>query len=152
MPFQKGQSGNPAGYKTKRQWIAEKRRISEARKTFDRLIQIRDGLIKEIGEDENGNTIYATPSAKDLLNCCRQIFDRAIGLPRVEGDLGMDGQMDKAMLFLDFLRSMMLYLSAKDPEALQYLEFHLRGFAEEMKLGSLSTVQPVPTIHRPQLR
>jgi hypothetical protein len=156
MPFQKGQIPNPSGAKYKRQWIAEKRRIAEARKTWEFLIKLRDGMVlerKQIGTDKDGEPIMAdiVPSAKDLLNCCRQIFDRAIGLPRVEGEFGMDGQ-DRAVLFLDFLRMLIVYLNSTDPQASQYLEFHLRGFAEEMKLGSLSTVQPVPTIHRPQLR
>jgi hypothetical protein len=58
---------------------------------------------------------------------------------------------DKAVLFIGFMHSLVGYLKGKDPQALEYLEFHIRGFAAEMKLGSLPTVQPV-TAHRPQLR
>lgn len=92
MPFQKGQSGNPHGYKTKRQWIKEQERFREAKATWKKLLQLRDDLIlerKQIGTDKDGLPIVAdvVPSVKDYLNCCKQILDRAIGLPKQEVEL-----------------------------------------------------------------
>ena len=43
------------------------------------------------------------------------------------------GQVDKAQLFLDWLENLAQYLRQRDPEALKYLEPHIRGYAEEMK-------------------
>jgi hypothetical protein len=154
MPFHPGQSGNPLGGKRKRQWIAEKQRIAAARKAWERLLRLQDDMVlerKEIkGADGEPISVDVVPSAKDYIACCKEILNRAGGVPRVEGDEPNDP--DKAVLFIGFMHSLVSYLNAKDPQALEYLEFHIRGFAAEMKLGALPTVQPVPANHRPQLR
>lgn len=87
MPFQKGQSGNPGGQvKTRRQWVKEQERFREAKASWKKLLQIRDDMVlerKEIGIDAEGNPriVDVVPSIKDYLACCKQILDRAIGLP-----------------------------------------------------------------------
>lgn len=45
------------------------------------------------------------------------------------------GRIDKASLFLDFLGGLIEHLKATDPEALRYLEPHLRRYADSMKQG-----------------
>jgi len=44
--------------------------------------------------------------------------------------------VDKAALFLDFLEREITYLKEQDPEALRYLQPHIRGFAEHMKTSA----------------
>ncbi len=43
------------------------------------------------------------------------------------------GQFDRAAYFLEIIDGEIKYLKERDPEALRYLEPHLRGFAESMK-------------------
>jgi hypothetical protein len=84
MPFQKGQSGNPFGYKTKKQWLLEKERIKEARETWAKLLRIRDEMVLERRteiRDGEEVVIEVVPSHKDLIACCKEILNRAVGLP-----------------------------------------------------------------------
>lgn len=93
MPFQPGQSGNPSGSKTKRQWIKEKERIREARATWKRLLRVRDDLVlerKTIMSPDGPIEVDVVPSAKDYIACCKEILNRAIGLPKQEVELSGD--------------------------------------------------------------
>jgi hypothetical protein len=82
MTWRKGQSGNPLGA-PKRAWLADATRFEEARKTWHRLLAIRDGLILERQQirADNGEmiTVDVTPSVRDLIIVCDKILDRAIG-------------------------------------------------------------------------
>jgi hypothetical protein len=83
----KGQSGNPLGYRTKRQWIKEKERFEEAKKSWAKLLDLRDGLILErkmMMVDGKMQEVIVTPSAHDLIDCCDKILSRAVGKPKQE--------------------------------------------------------------------
>jgi hypothetical protein len=56
------------------------------------LIEIRNGMVLErkvIGKDDDGNPIEVdvVPSIKDLIACCKEILNRAVGMPSQEVDL-----------------------------------------------------------------
>lgn len=93
MPFQKGTSGNPAG-RSKRYWITEKQRVSQARKSFKTLCEIRDGRIKEQEVDEKTGDVYdVAPSIKEVRESCKTIMAYAVGLPAQEvTHTGADGE------------------------------------------------------------
>jgi hypothetical protein len=81
MPFKPGTSGNPLG-RPRRRWIGinEKDRVAEARKTWERLLRLRDHLVlerKHIGTDKDGEPVIAdvVPSAKDYIACCKEILE-----------------------------------------------------------------------------
>jgi len=92
MQFQPGQSGNPGG-RSKKSWIKDRERMWEAKRTWKLLLKLRDGMIlerKEIGKDpKTGEPIMAdvVPSARDLIACCKEILNRAVGMPSQEVDL-----------------------------------------------------------------
>jgi hypothetical protein len=74
----------------------DRERMREAHKTWKKLLQIRDGLVLErkvIGKDDDGNPIEAdvVPSIKDLIACCKEILNRAVGMPSQEIDLSSNG-------------------------------------------------------------
>jgi hypothetical protein len=81
MPFQRGRSGNPQG-RPKRYWIKEKERFREAKASWKKLIEIRNGLVlerKTIMSPEGPIEVDVVPSIKDLISCCDKIMDRGIG-------------------------------------------------------------------------
>jgi len=76
------------------------------------------------------------PQPKTTSPAAKRSWNRSVGTPRTEG-CDPSSDVDKGVLFIDFMRSLIGYLSSKDPQALEYLEFHLRGFAQEIKTGAL---------------
>ena len=87
MPFQKGQVTNPGG-RTRRYWIHEKQRVIQARKSFQTLIEIRDGRIKEEEVDKvTGERYSVAASVKEVRESCKSILAYAVGLPRQEIEL-----------------------------------------------------------------
>jgi len=79
MPFRPGTSGNPGG--RPKTFLSSGVRLQEAKKTWKRLLQIRDGLILE-QQTKDGEPILVTPSIKDLIRVCEPILDRTVGKPR----------------------------------------------------------------------
>jgi hypothetical protein len=126
MPFRPGVSGNPRG-RLGGQWLARKRRIAEAQKSFDILVQCRDALTKR--EDLSPGEL------KDLSAICERIMTRCVGMPQREGSGA--SEIDPARIFIDTLEAFVRYLAPRDPVALEYLELHIRGFAEQTKNGGL---------------
>ena len=96
MPFRKGISGNPGG-RTRKGWIQEQERFREARRSWRRLIEIRDGLVLERKSITNAagevTHVDVVSSIKDEIACCKEILNRAIGLPAqfVEGHVQQVG-------------------------------------------------------------
>jgi hypothetical protein len=81
MPFAKGTSGNPAG-RPKRYWISEKARVTNARKAFKTLCDIRDDRIKEQEVDKVTGDVYTVAaSVKEVREACKTIMAYSIGLP-----------------------------------------------------------------------
>jgi hypothetical protein len=71
MPFKSGISGNPGG--RPKTFLSPGVRLQEAKKSWKRLLQIRDGLIVE-QRTKDGEPILATPSVKDLIRVCESIL------------------------------------------------------------------------------
>ena len=102
----KGQSGNPKGSKPgarallsleQRYWLDQKNKVIEARKTFRKLVKIRDDMVLErkmMKHPETGEMceFEVVPSIQDYIAVCREILDRTIGKPKqeiaVKGDDG----------------------------------------------------------------
>lgn len=80
MPWRKGESGNPGG-RTKKSWLDEKRRIAETRKSFQALLDMRDGMVLERSVTRDGTECVVVPSAKDYISVNREILDRCQGKP-----------------------------------------------------------------------
>jgi hypothetical protein len=81
--FKPGQSGNPYG-RTKRFWINEKKRLREARKSFDKLVEIRDAKIyQRTFEVVDGvvKEVDVVPSVKEVRESCKAIMAYTVGLP-----------------------------------------------------------------------
>ena len=84
MKFQPGISGNPLGA-PKRVWVSPLERGREARRTWKRLLKIRDSLIlerKTIQTPDGPVEVEVTPSIRDLIRCCEVILNRAVGMPK----------------------------------------------------------------------
>ncbi len=80
MPWKKGQSGNPTG--RKKAWgLSREVRASQGLETWAKLLQARDGLIKQIDTDENGKPVYAVLDYKQWFDTCRLILAYCWGQP-----------------------------------------------------------------------
>jgi hypothetical protein len=91
MPFQKGQSGNPGG-RTRKGWLTEQRKIVEAKRTWAKLLAIRDGLIRQQETDSLGHTYDVVASHKDLRETCKLILAYSVGQPKQQVEhTGEDG-------------------------------------------------------------
>jgi hypothetical protein len=91
MPFQKGQSGNPGG-RTRKGWLTEQKKISEAKKTWAKLLAIRDDLIRQQEVDRDGNVFDVVASHKDLRETCKLILAYSVGQPKQQVEhTGEDG-------------------------------------------------------------
>jgi hypothetical protein len=79
----------------KKYWISEKEKIAEARKTWKKLLALRDEMVlerKTINTPEGPVEVDVLPSARDLIKCCEVILDRAIGKPAQQVDLTSHGE------------------------------------------------------------
>src|ERR1043166_4535782 len=98
MPFQPGQSGNPGGQrKTRRQWIKEQERFREAKASWEKLLKLRDEMVLERktipGPGGEPIEVDVVPSVRELIACCKEILNRAVGLPKQEVEVtGEDGK------------------------------------------------------------
>ena len=96
MPFQPGTSPNSGG-RPKKSWIKDRERMREAQASWRKLIDIRNGMVlerKTVKDFSTGEMIEVdmVPSIKDLIACCKEILNRAVGMPSQEVDLtGKEG-------------------------------------------------------------
>lgn len=93
MPFQKGVSGNPGG-KRKALGLSRGVRIQEGKKTWKKLLQIRDEQVKEpYLNKETGELVYVVPSIKELRESCKLILAYCWGQPSQKLEVtGEDGE------------------------------------------------------------
>jgi hypothetical protein len=78
------------GGRSKESWLAEKTKISEARKTWKKLLAIRDGMVlerKTINTPKGPIEVDVVPAVRDLIKCCEVILDRAVGKPSQQVEL-----------------------------------------------------------------
>lgn len=68
--------------------LASFERKAEFRRSFLKLVQIREGRIREMDFGENGKQIWVYPSLKDLITACRLIMEYTAGKP--EQRISMD--------------------------------------------------------------
>ena len=72
----------PSG-RPKRYWITEQQRMTQARKSWKTLIDIRDGRIKEQEwDDEKKEMITVAPSVKQVREAATKIMAYAVGMPK----------------------------------------------------------------------
>jgi hypothetical protein len=79
----------------KKYWISEKEKIAEARKTWCKLLALRDGMVlerKTVSTPAGPVEVEVVPSARDLIKCCEVILDRAVGKPAQQVDLTSAGE------------------------------------------------------------
>lgn len=85
MPFQSGVNWRGNRYGRRRaDWINEKRKIKEARKSYDKLCALRDGMVLErkvILVDGAELEVEVVPSHQEYRKVCAEILNRSIGKP-----------------------------------------------------------------------
>ena len=96
MTFKPGQSGNPGG-KKKSLGLSRAVRASQGLETWAKLLQARDGLIKQIDVDENGNPVYGVLDYKQWFETCRLILAYCWGQPAQKIDF--ESEEGKAFAF-----------------------------------------------------
>jgi len=96
MPFPKGVSGNPKGRK-KALGLSRPVRASQGLETWAKLLQARDGLIKQIDVDENGNPVYGVLDYKQWFETCKLILAYCWGQPAQKIDF--ESEEGKAFAF-----------------------------------------------------
>jgi hypothetical protein len=87
----------------KKYWISEKDKIAEARKTWKKLLAMRDGMVlerKTVNTPEGPIEVDVVPSIKDLILCCHSILDRTIGKPAQNVDLASKGKQIPTMIYM----------------------------------------------------
>ncbi len=93
--MQKGETRNYQG-RPRRYWITEKRRYQEAKKSFEKLCEIRDAkLYEQTVEfvDGEAKTVDVVPSVKEVRESCKLIMAYSVGQPKQEVEL--TGNPDK---------------------------------------------------------
>lgn len=90
--FSPGISGNPLG--RPRRSISPVIRKQEFRRCFLKLIQIRDGRIKE-ELDDKGKIVYVYPSVGALIQACKLIMEYTAGKPEQRISLDVIGETEK---------------------------------------------------------
>jgi hypothetical protein len=79
----------------KKYWISEKEKIAEARKAWNKLLALRDGMVLErklVNTPDGPVEVDVVPSARGFIRCCEVILDRAVGKPGQAVDLTSGGE------------------------------------------------------------
>lgn len=81
----------PSG-RPKRYWITEQARMTQARKSWKTLIDIRDGRVHEQAFTPEGVEYSVAASVRDVREAAKSIMAYAVGLPKQALELtGEDG-------------------------------------------------------------
>lgn len=91
--FAPGFSGNPSS--KPRPSISKIVRQQEFRRAFKKLIDIREGRIREMDFVERGKRIWVYPSVSNLITACVKIMEYTAGKPEQKISLDVIGEAEK---------------------------------------------------------
>lgn len=91
--FIKGHTGNPGGKSALAMaaaGLSPTVKQQEGLKFWRRLLELRDGLIKEAYVNDKGETVYSVPSIKEFLQICEVGLAYCFGRPSQRVELPID--------------------------------------------------------------
>ena len=123
--FKKGYTGNPRGSSRMRIGLADSVREQEGKKFWRRLLELRDGLIKEAYVNEKGETVYSVPSVKEFVQVCELGLAYCYGRPSQRVEIPNTGAGPVQINF---------FLGSKDGSQ---LGFHVAGRKDDIDSRAL---------------